>query len=114
MPRISHTAQAAASPNPTAGIVLTLTAADTTNKESTPCTGRELIVAQNTGGAAYTVTITSAPDINGRLGTISAQSLAAGAVVAFGPFQNDGWRQTDGTIYYEASNPAVKFAVIRV
>ncbi len=94
---------------------VTLTAADTTNKEMFTLTGQELLIIQNTGGSAATWTATSVPDPNfGRTGNIAAESIAAGAVRVFGPIKMEGWRQSDGKFYMEASAATVKFAVIRL
>jgi hypothetical protein len=96
----------------TAGVVVTMTAADTVNKEQIASTGKELVIAHNTGGSPYTVTINSAADEYGRTGDITAYSIAAGAIAVFGPFPVHGWRQTNNYINLEANNIAVKFGVI--
>lgn len=93
---------------------LTMTAADVSNKEQVTATGNELIIAHNTGASTYTITISSVVDEQGRTGDISAYSLGAGEYAVFGPFGTEGWRQTDGKLYFEASNVAVKFGVVRL
>jgi hypothetical protein len=100
--------------NPTAGVALTFTAADTANGNKFAHTGKELIIAQNTGGSAYTVTISSAADSLGRTKDITTDSIAAGAFAIYGVPQVEGWRQTDGTIHLTASNAAIKFAIVRL
>ncbi len=98
-----------------AGVVLTATAADTTNQNSTPLTGREIIIARNSGASSRTVTITSsAAQGTGRLGNIAAESIAAGATRAYGPFPLNGWIQSDSTLYFEANNAEVLFTVLRL
>jgi hypothetical protein len=94
---------------------VTLTAADTTDFNQFRASGNNLVIAQNTGGVAYTVTITSAP-INGRTGDIATYSIGAGEIAVFGPFlgNQNGWTQSDGFVYLQASNAAVKFAVIAI
>lgn len=103
-------------PNPTTGAVLTLTAADTVNKEQIALTGKEVIIVQNTGGVGYTYTVTSAADPYGRTLDITAAAIAAGAIHVLGPFSGlTGWIQpADGKLYFEASNVAVKFGVYRL
>lgn len=91
---------------------LTMAAADVANKNQFTATGKDLIVAHNTGASAYTVTISSAPDPYGRSGDITAYSLGAGEYAVFGPMELTGWMQTDGKIYLEAENAAVKFGVV--
>ena len=92
---------------------LTLAAADTVNKNQCAATGNDLIIAYNSGVSAYTVTVTSAAAANTkRTGDITTYSVAAGAISVFGPFSKNGWMQTDGNLYFEANNAAVKFAVV--
>lgn len=91
---------------------LTMTAADASNKQQVVHSGKVLVVAHNTGASAYTITITSTVDYAGRTGDVSAYSLGAGEYAVFGPFDLDGWVQTDGKLYFEASNASVKFAVV--
>jgi hypothetical protein len=91
---------------------VTFTAADVANKNQFSASGDDLILVWNTDGAnPYTFTVTSVVDDKNRTGDITTYSLAAGEVGAF-RVRNDGWRQTDGKIYLEGSNAAIKFAVI--
>lgn len=113
MARQTLTKTSSPGPNPTAGVAVTMTAADTVNKEQFALTGREVLIIHNTGASAYTYTITSVADPTySRTGHITAQSIAAGAIHTIGPLGLDGWRQTDGYLYLEASNAAVKYGVI--
>ena len=95
------------------GADVAFTAADVSNKNSFVSTGREYIFAQNTGASAYTVTVTSAADDLGRTKDIDAYSLGAGEFMVVGPVKQRGWRQSDGKVYLEAENAAVKFLIIR-
>src|SRR5689334_15173988 len=90
---------------------LTMTAAATSNLNSFVASGKDLIIAHNTGGSSYTVTITSVA-LNGRTGDITTYSIGAGEYAVLGPLLTPGWRQTDGSVYLQASNAAVKFGVI--
>jgi hypothetical protein len=94
---------------------VTFTAADTVNLNQFRATGNNLVIARNTGGSAYTVTITSTP-VNGRSGDIATYSIGAGETAVFGPFlgNQNGWTQSDGYVYLQASNAAVTFAVIAI
>lgn len=96
---------------PTAGTLVTFTAANPTDKEQFPLTGKEIVIARNSGASSRTITITSVA-YNGRTGNITAESIAAGAVRVFGPFDINGWRQTDGNLYLEANHAEVLFAVL--
>jgi hypothetical protein len=91
---------------------VTMAAADIGNMNYFPASGNDLLIAYNSGASTYTVTITSMPDQYGRSGDIATYSMAAGDIAVFGPFKRDGWVQTDGNIYLQASNAAVKFGVI--
>jgi len=119
MARQSHTAKTVlgqkASSYTANAADLTFTAADAANFEQTAFTGKELIIAYNSDPAnPYTVTIESVADASlGRTGDITTYSLAAGEYGVFGPFTLDGWRQSDGYLYFKASNAAIKFCVIR-
>jgi len=92
---------------------MSMTAADATNKEQILATQKQIVIAHNTGASTRTVTITSVADSRtNRTGDISAYSLGAGEYAAFGPFEREGWMQSDGYIYLEASHAEVKFGVL--
>lgn len=94
---------------------LTLTAADVANGNSCVHTGRELIIAQNSGATPRTVTVSSVADRYGRVGDKpSAYSLGAAEFAVFGPYPVDGWRQANGNLNFSGSHAEVKFAVIRL
>lgn len=112
MPRTTLPVTANPGPYPSTVQTVTMTAADVTNKNQFPLTGREIVIIQNTDTVARTVTITSTPDPQGRTRDISAVSIAAGAIAVVGPFGLPGWIQTDGMLYLEASAATVKFGVI--
>jgi len=101
-------------PYPTAGVAVTMTAADTSNKEQFALTGREVVIVHNTGATGRTYTITSTADKAGRTGDITTQAIAAGAIHTIGPFALEGWQQSGGWLYLEASNAEVKFGVIQL
>lgn len=91
---------------------LDLQAADITDKNQFKASGKDIVIAQNTGAGAQTVTITSIADPYGRTRDIAAYSLAADDIAIFGPFCTTGWMQSDGYIYLEADSADVKFAVV--
>lgn len=99
----------------TAGVAdLTMTAADTSDLNQFVANGNDLVIAHNTGASAYTVTITSMPDPFGRTKDIAAYQLEVGDYAVFGPFALTGWVQTDGKIYLQANNAAIKFGVVQL
>jgi hypothetical protein len=93
---------------------LALTAADVANGNAAACTGREILVVQNTGAGAGTITVTSAPDALGRIGDITAYSLPAAGFAVLGPFPTVGWQQADGSLYFTASAITMLVAVVRL
>lgn len=91
---------------------VTMAAADVANKNQFKASGDDLLVIENTDAvSAYTFTLTSAPDDKGRSGDITAYSVGAGEIAHL-RIKNDGWRQSDGYVYLEGSNAAIKFGVI--
>lgn len=99
----------------TAGIAdLTMVTADISNLNQFTANGNDLVIAHNTGASPYTVTITSSPDPFGRTKDIAAYQLDADDYAIFGPFALAGWVQTDGKIYLQANNAAVKFGVVQL
>jgi hypothetical protein len=96
----------------TSGVVATMEVADTANDNDFAQDRDILLIVHNTGGSAYTVTITSEADPKyGRTGDVSAQSLAAGEIRLF-RLTGQGWADSNGKINVSASNVAVKFGVI--
>lgn len=90
-------------------------AADVANGNEFRATGREFVLVRNTDGAApHNVTVTSQPaSRTGRLGSISAVSIAADAFVAFQIFPRDGW-EAGGVILISADDAQIEFAVVRL
>lgn len=118
MPRVTLPKQVPYGPYPSLplsanALDLVMTAADTVNKEQFAPSGDDLVIVQNSGASPYTITFTSVADEFKRTGDVTAFSLAAGDICAF-RFKRPGWMQSDGFIYIEASNAAVKWAVIQL
>ena len=92
---------------------VTLTAADVANKSEFVMSGDDVLIVQNSDPTnPYTFTITSVVDDHNRTGDITAYSLAAGEIGAFKFSKKAGWMQADGKCYIEASNAAIKFAIL--
>lgn len=91
------------------------TAADVANKNQVLFNGPKLILARNSHATMpYTVTLTSKVDSRNRGGDITTYSLEAGDVMAFKIDNAEGWQQSDGYLYFEASNASVLFAVLNL
>lgn len=117
MPRVTLTALAALGSYGIVGVNsvdLPMVAADVSDKNQVVATCNQLVFAHNTGGSAYTITISSTNDPFNRTGDIAAYSIGAGEYALFGPFELDGWVQTDGKLYLEAENAAVKLGIINL
>ncbi|MFZ4773934.1 MAG: hypothetical protein ACOYM3_01135 [Terrimicrobiaceae bacterium] len=97
-----------------AGVAVTMTAADASNLNQFVANGNDVIIIQNSGAGAHTWTLTSTVDSFGRLGTITTESIAAGAIRVFGPLPLPGWVQSDGKVYLQADHAEVKFGIIQL
>lgn len=93
-------------------ITVTWTAADTTNDNAVPLTGREILLAQNTDTAPHNVTVSSVADPMGRTADIT-DAIPAGDVRVYGGFPTTGWLQEDGNLYFQADSNTVHFAVLQ-
>lgn len=112
MPATALTKSLAAGGYASAGVTLTMTAADVGNGNKFTASGNDLIVVHNTDAGAQTFTITSVADAFGRTGHITAEAISAGAYKIVGPLPLAGWNQTDGTILCSGSHAGVKFGII--
>lgn len=100
-------------PPTTGGTVVTWQAADTTNFEQVSLTDQDSLLVWNShASTGYTYTVTSVPDEYGRSGDMTTIALAAGVFHVVGNGMAAGWLQTNGKLYLQASNAAVKWAVI--
>lgn len=116
MPRTTLTKIQAPGSYPTAGVVVTFTAYDATNKNDFNMTGDDLLLIRNDhASTAKTFTLNSVADEMGRTRNIAAQSLAAGVTYVVGPFTNKvGWAQTGNKLHFEGEDNNIKFAVIKL
>jgi hypothetical protein len=93
---------------------VTPTAADVANGNSfIPAPNDVLHVINTHASSAFTFTMTSAPDERKRKGDVATYSLAAGEIAEFSYGDLIGWMQSDGTIWLDATNAAVKYWVSR-
>lgn len=91
-------------------------AADVVNKNQIAfgTAPRLLVLVINTHASlAYTFSVTSAPDTFNRVGDIVTYSVEFGEVVPL-VLPRTGWRQSDGNLYIEGSNAAIKFVAIQL
>lgn len=114
MARVALTKINGTSSYPTAGVTVSWTAADTSNKNSFRMTRDDLLLIRGNGGAG-TYTVNTVANNRGRTADISAAAIASGAYRVIGPFkQLEGWQQSDGHMYFEGSAVEVEFAVIKL
>jgi hypothetical protein len=120
MGRVNLAAQIPVGPYPgtvTAGeLAVTFTAADPSNLNEFSLSGHELLLAWNTDGSStHTVTLHSTPDNLGRTSDITDYSIPPDTLAAFSFLAGtEGWIETDGKLYVDASDSAIEFAVLRV
>lgn len=90
-------------------------AADVANKNTFPYSGREVIIARNSGATPHTVTLTSHTDSQNRSGDIGSYSIPGGQSLYFNAVGGlDGWKQADGGFYLEADHAEVLFTILRL
>ena len=117
MPRTAITKQAILGPYPTMPVAansldITLAACDVANGNQVVPSGDDVLVVLNSDPTnPYTFTLASVADDKGRTGDITTYSLSAGEY-AFFRLKKTGWMQSDGNIYINGSNAAIKFAVL--
>jgi hypothetical protein len=115
MPRTALPIETAPGASPLTAETLTFTAADVANGNQFALTGREVLIARNVGASTRTITFQTVA-LSGRQDPLhnSAQNIAAGAYVAYGPIPVRGFRQTDNQLYVSASHAEVEFCVLRI
>jgi len=87
---------------------------DAVNGNLFGCTGKEILLVQNSDAAPHTFTVTSVADALGRTGDINAYSVAANSFAAIQLSQIAGWKETDGNVYVSVSDSHVTFCVLRI
>jgi len=120
MPRTALAAtaiKAVKGPNPGTVIAGDLTvvpvAADVANGNNFVPAPNDVLHAWNSGAGPFTITLNSAPDERKRLGDITTYSLAINDIITFNYGDLIGWIQSDGTVWINAANVAIKFWVER-
>ncbi len=93
---------------------LTQVAADATNFNDFVGTGKELLIVDNSGATAHTITIYAASDTYGRTGKIDAYSLGAGEKAVFGPFPTTVYNQTNGHVNVDCNHAELKLSVVKL
>ena len=80
------------------------------------CTGRELLIVNNTDVATKTITVVATDDETNRAESITTYSLAAGDFAAFGVGLTNakGWKSSTGTIRITVEDADIKVAVLRL
>lgn len=78
-------------------ILTTGTAADTTNNNSFSNDGNVVLIVKNTGASSYTVSVNIIDLVDGQTPTAKQITVAASAIVAFGPFP----------VAYYGNNPTI-------
>lgn len=92
---------------------VTMAAADVANGNTVEMQEGDILLAHNTGGAPYYLTIDGVADPYGRDTGIEQYDIDADELAVFGPYQFPGWRQSDGGLYIDAENAAIRLGVLR-
>ena len=98
----------------TALTAVTMTAADTGNGNSFVATNNDLIIVWNDGAVERTVTVTSQASEKNRLGTITAQAIAADVILILGPMKGPGWADGGGLINITCNHAECKIGIINL
>ena len=95
-------------------LTITFSACDAVNGNFFVPSGYEILLVQNTdGAAAHTFTVNSVPDPYGRIDTsLTSYSVAASASSSIQLKYLSGW-QSGGKITLACSDPHIQFAVLR-
>jgi len=94
----------------------TFAAGTPTDGDTFVCTGREILIVNNTDVATKYITVVSVDDETNRSENITTYSLAAGdfAVFGVGLTNSKGWKSSAGTIRITVEDADVKVAVLRL
>jgi len=96
------------------GADFVLAASDAANGNRFISTGKEIIVAFNSGAEERTLTITSVNDPFRRTQDITDYAVGIGLYSVFGPFPVTGWIQTTGYIHLLTSHAELKIAIFTI
>ena len=98
------------------GFDFTWASSTLTDGDTFICTGREVLLVQNTTAGALTITVTSTADEKGRTADITSYSVGANGftVIPVGLTNAAGWKSTAGTIRITCSAITLKVAVLRL
>jgi len=96
------------------GADFTWAGSDAGSGNSFVCTGKEIILAWNSGSEERTITIDSVNDQFKRERDITTYAVGIGLYSVFGPFPVAGWIQTDGNIYVTTSHAELKLAIFKL
>lgn len=115
MARTTITPTEAPAAAPLTTTTLTWTAGDVANGNQFAHTGREVLLAKNTGVGARTITFQSKA-IGGREDPLDniAISIAAAGYRVWGPFDTKGWKQADNFVYFDVEHAEVQVIVLRM
>jgi hypothetical protein len=116
MPRVVVPVQVAARTGILLGAAGTEVTGDATNHHYFANTGKEVILARNTGAGARTVTLEVVANVDGGTITNPTVSIAAGATRAIGPFPRGLYEQASDppNVYFRVEHAEVKLQVLQV
>ena len=89
-------------------------ASDAALGNAVQCTGKEILVMNNTDVGAQTVTIDAKPDSYGRDGAITDYSIPAGEIHLSEILTEEAFEQSDGMIHINTSDDLVELGILRI
>jgi len=75
--------------------------------------GGNILLVWNTDAAPHNLTLTSQPDLAGRMGDVAAYVVGPGAISAFDFSQLAGWADSLSTVAISGDDISLKFAILR-
>lgn len=84
---------------------------DPVSRQTALVNAKTVVIVYNTDVSAHTITFTSVENTTHRTGDITAYSVAAGKLAAFGPFQSAGWAY-GGQLQIDVSDPKLRLSVL--
>ena len=94
------------------GLTLIWADADIGNGNRFASTGKELLIARNTSGAALTVTVLGASTSTTNRTQNQLLRIEAGDTAAFGPFPTNGWKQADSCVWVNSESTSIRLSVL--
>ena len=101
------------SKNPAYTAALTVTSGDASNDHEWALQRGDMLYIENTDASSHTANVIAVADPTGRTEDVNLTGFAAGARLVMGPFNAEGWAQTDGKVQVNVDHASFRLAVLR-